>query len=112
LVRVLVMGLAFKENCPDLRNTRVIDVVNELKEYHIDVAIYDPCVDAKEARREYGVELVVAPQAGAYDAVILAVAHRQFVELGAVGIRRLCRASSVLYDVKSVLPKGAADGRL
>jgi UDP-N-acetyl-D-galactosamine dehydrogenase len=110
--RVLVMGLAFKENCPDLRNTRVIDVVNELKEYHIDVAIYDPCVDAKEARREYGVELVVAPQAGAYDAVILAVAHRQFVELGAVGIRRLCRASSVLYDVKSVLPKGAADGRL
>jgi UDP-N-acetyl-D-galactosamine dehydrogenase len=110
--RVLVMGLAFKENCPDLRNTRVIDVVNELKQYHVDVAIHDPCVDPKEARREYGMELVAAPQAGAYDAMVLAVAHRQFVELGAGGIRQFGRANSVLYDVKSVLVKGAVDGRL
>jgi UDP-N-acetyl-D-galactosamine dehydrogenase len=110
--RVLVMGLAFKENCPDLRNTRVIDIVQELAGYDARVEVWDPWIDADEARHEYGLELIAKPQPGAYDAVVLAVAHQQFVELGAVAIRALGKAGSVLFDVKSMLPKDAADLRL
>ena len=110
--RVLVMGLAFKENCPDLRNTRVIDIVHELVGYGAAVDVWDPWIDAGEARHEYGLDLISNPAPGAYDAVVLAVAHQQFVELGADAIRALGKADAVLFDVKSVLPKDASDLRL
>jgi UDP-N-acetyl-D-galactosamine dehydrogenase len=110
--RVLVMGLAFKENCPDLRNTRVIDIIEALARDGAGVEVWDPWIDAGEARAEYGLELIAAPAAGAYDAIVLAVAHEQFTELGAEAIRAFGGPGSVLFDVKSVLPKGAADLRL
>ncbi|WP_411287921.1 nucleotide sugar dehydrogenase [Phenylobacterium sp.] len=110
--RVLVMGLAFKENCPDLRNTRVIDIVQELTGYDARVDVWDPWIDAAEARREYGFDLIQAPQAGAYDAVVLAVAHQQFADLGPDTIRAFGKPGAVLFDVKAMLPKDAADLRL
>jgi UDP-N-acetyl-D-galactosamine dehydrogenase len=110
--RVLVMGLAFKENCPDLRNTRVIDIVRELAEYEVDVDVYEPWADPAEARDEYGVELVSQLQAGAYDAVVVAVAHSEFREMGVEAIRGLGKPNAVLYDVKAVFPQGSADLRL
>jgi UDP-N-acetyl-D-galactosamine dehydrogenase len=110
--RVLVLGLAFKENCPDLRNTRVVDVIAELRSYHAQVDVHDPWVDPHEAQQEYGLALIDAPRAAHYDAVVLAVAHRQFIELGAAGIRALCKPEAVLFDVKSMLPRDAVDGRL
>jgi len=110
--RVLVMGLTFKENCTDLRNTRVIDLVAELKSFNVKVDVYDPWVDPVEAERQYGLALVEQPQQGAYDAIVLAVAHRQFHELGAERIRAFGKPDSVLYDVKHVLPISAVDGRL
>jgi UDP-N-acetyl-D-galactosamine dehydrogenase len=110
--RVLVMGLTFKENCPDLRNTRVVDIVNELKEYDMTVDVYDPWVETKEAQHEYDLTPVKTLEAGAYDAVVLAVAHQQFAELGAQGIRALGKASHVLYDLKYLLPAEHSDLRL
>ncbi|MEO7050964.1 MAG: Vi polysaccharide biosynthesis UDP-N-acetylglucosamine C-6 dehydrogenase TviB [Rhodanobacter sp.] len=110
--RVLVLGLAFKENCPDLRNTRVVDIVQTLRGYSVEVDIFDPWVDATEARHEYGVELIDTPAPASYDAIIVAVGHHQFVELGSAGIRAFGKPSSVLYDVKYVLPREAVDGRL
>lgn len=110
--RILVLGLTFKENCPDLRNTRVVDIVAALHGYNAQVEIHDPWVDAVAARHEYGVELIDLPAEGQYDAVIVAVGHRQFAELGAVGIRAFGKPASVLYDVKYVLPREAVDGRL
>jgi UDP-N-acetyl-D-galactosamine dehydrogenase len=110
--RVLILGLAFKENCPDLRNTRVIDIIRELNDYEAEVDVWDPWIDTDEARVEYGLELIAAPVAGVYDAVVLAVAHNQFTELGAEKIRRFGASKSVLFDVKSVLPKADADLRL
>jgi UDP-N-acetyl-D-galactosamine dehydrogenase len=109
---ILVLGLAFKENCPDLRNTRVVDVVGELASYNANVDVYDPWVGADEARHEYGLELVHELVPGRYDAIILAVAHHQFVELGADGIRALGKPGSVLFDVKQILPRDKVDGRL
>lgn len=106
--RILVMGLAFKENCPDLRNTRVIDILDELQSYGANVDVYDPWVDAEEALEEYGIELTSTPSAGAYDAIILAVAHREFRELGASGVRALARTDHVIYDIKNVLPAAVA----
>ncbi|MDY6462089.1 Vi polysaccharide biosynthesis UDP-N-acetylglucosamine C-6 dehydrogenase TviB [Acinetobacter faecalis] len=110
--KVLVLGLSFKENCPDIRNTKIIDIVKELQEYHIDVDIYDPWVNADEAEHEYGIRTIGALQNGIYDAVILAVAHEQFVALGAEKIRALGKESHVLYDLKYVLPQTASDIRL
>jgi UDP-N-acetyl-D-galactosamine dehydrogenase len=110
--RILVLGLAFKENCPDLRNTRVVDIVQALRGYSTEVDVYDPWVDAAEARHEYGLELVGAPAVGAYDAIIVAVGHRQFATLGSAGIRAFGKPSGVLYDVKYVLPRDEVDGRL
>jgi UDP-N-acetyl-D-glucosamine/UDP-N-acetyl-D-galactosamine dehydrogenase len=110
--RVLVMGLAFKENCPDLRNTRVIDIIADLQGRGAAVDVWDPWIDAGEARHEYGLDLIPEPKAGAYDAIVLAVAHRQFVELGGEAIRAFGKSEAVLFDVKSVLPKGVADLRL
>ncbi len=110
--RVLILGLAFKENCPDLRNTRVVDIVEALVSYKAQIDVFDPWVDAAAAKHEYGIDLISEPLAGQYDAVIVAVGHQQFATLGAEGIRELGKASSVLYDVKYVLPRDAVDGRL
>ena len=110
--RILVLGLAFKENCPDLRNTRVVDILAELRNYSAEIDIHDPWVDAALAHEEYGITMTETPQAGAYDAVILAVSHREFAELGAEGIRSFGKPGSVLFDVKAVLPRDAVDGRL
>ena len=110
--RVLVMGLTFKENCPDLRNTRVVDIVRELGEYSIEVDVYDPWVSAEEARAEYAIEPVTEPAHGAYDAIILAVAHQQFTGMGAQAIRALGKPEHVLYDLKYVLSAQEADIRL
>lgn len=110
--RVLVMGLTFKENCPDLRNTRIVDIVRELGEYNIDVDVYDPWVDADEAVAEYGIHPVQSPAKQAYDAIILAVAHQQFVAMGPDAIRALGKPQHVLYDLKYVLSADQADLRL
>ncbi len=110
--RVLIMGLTFKENCPDLRNTRVVDIVAELQEYNIQVDVYDPWVDPEEAVEEYGIHPVATPENGAYDGVVIAVAHHQFRQLGAEGIRRFGKPDHVLYDLKYVLPACDADIRL
>jgi UDP-N-acetyl-D-glucosamine/UDP-N-acetyl-D-galactosamine dehydrogenase len=110
--RVLVLGLTFKENCPDIRNTKVVDLVRELEDFGAAVDVHDPWVDAAEARAEYGIEPVGSPAPGGYDAVVLAVAHRQFRELGAAGVRAFAREGGVVYDVKHVLPRDQVDGRL
>ena len=109
---VLILGLAFKENCPDLRNTRVVDVVEELKSYHVNVEVHDPWVSAAEAREEYGLELVAEPVRERYDAIILAVAHRQFVEMGGERIREFGKPGCVVFDVKQALPREWVDDRL
>jgi UDP-N-acetyl-D-galactosamine dehydrogenase len=110
--RVLVMGLTFKENCPDLRNTRVVDIVKELGEYAVEVDVYDPWVQAEEAEHEYGIRPVQTPSQGAYDGIILAVSHHQFVEMGAEAIRALGKPEHVLYDLKYALAPEASDLRL
>ena len=110
--KVLILGLSFKENCPDIRNTRIIDIINELKEYHVNVDIHDPWVDAQEAKHEYGISLAGTLSEGVYDAVILAVAHEQFKVMGAEKIRALGKASHVLYDLKYVLAQSESDLRL
>ncbi|MDW7746933.1 Vi polysaccharide biosynthesis UDP-N-acetylglucosamine C-6 dehydrogenase TviB [Halomonas sp.] len=110
--RVLVMGLTFKENCPDLRNTRVVDIVDELSDYGVTVDVHDPHVDAREAESEYGIRPVTSPEAGAYDAIIVAVAHREFMDLGASLIRQWGKPVHVLYDLKYMLPRGESDLRL
>ena len=110
--RVLILGLSFKENCPDVRNTKVIDIVHELQEYNIDVDVYDPWVAAKEAEREYGITPISQPTSNQYDAIILAVAHSEFVEMGVDHIRSLGKNNHVLYDLKYVFDKEATDIRL
>ena len=110
--RVLVMGLTFKENCPDLRNTRVVDIISELADYNVAVDVFDPQVNPREAEAEYGVRPVAQPEAGTYDATILAVAHREFSELGVEGIRAWGKPEHVLFDLKYLLPKEAVDLRL
>jgi UDP-N-acetyl-D-galactosamine dehydrogenase len=110
--RVLILGLTFKENCPDLRNTRVVDIARELADYGIAADVWDPWVDAQEARREYGIAPIAEPAEGDYDAVILAVAHRQFAELGAGRVRAFGKPGAVLFDVKHLFPADAVDGRL
>ena len=110
--RVLILGLAFKENCPDLRNTRVVDVIAELRDYGVSVDVHDPWVDPEEARAEYGLDPVTVPSAGSYDGVMLCVAHDSFRLLGADGIRAFGKSGHVLYDLKHILPEEAADLRL
>ncbi|HET8702098.1 MAG TPA: Vi polysaccharide biosynthesis UDP-N-acetylglucosamine C-6 dehydrogenase TviB [Nitrococcus sp.] len=109
---VLIMGLTFKENCPDLRNTRVVDIIAELREYNANVEVYDPNADPKEAGAEYGLDLIDEPRMAHYDAVILAVAHDQFRERGVQYVRTLLKPAGVLYDIKYVLPRDLVDGRL
>lgn len=110
--KVLVMGLTFKENCPDLRNTRVVDIVAELNDYNCKVDVYDPWVTSEEAQCEYGITPIINPDNGAYDAIILAVAHHQFKEMGVGAIRALGKPASVLYDLKYVLSTQESDLRL
>jgi UDP-N-acetyl-D-galactosamine dehydrogenase len=106
------MSSTFKKACPDLRNTRVVDVIRELEEYNVQVDVYDPWIDAEEAQLEYGITPVEQLQAGIYDGIVLAVAYRQFREMGIDTIRKLGRADHVLYDLKSVLPRDAVEMRL
>ncbi len=110
--RILVMGLAFKENCPDLRNTRVVDIVTELKDYNCQVDIFDPWVSAEDALHEYGVNVITKPNQGTYDGIIVAVAHREFKAMGVDAIRLLGTPGHVLYDLKYLFPAGASDLRL
>ncbi|MCV2450800.1 Vi polysaccharide biosynthesis UDP-N-acetylglucosamine C-6 dehydrogenase TviB [Acinetobacter johnsonii] len=110
--KVMVLGLSFKENCPDIRNTKIIDIVNELTEYNIAADVYDPWVDAAEAQHEYGITPVQQLEQGQYDAVILAVAHDQFKAMGAAEIRALGKAEHILYDLKYVLAQSESDLRL
>ena len=110
--RILVLGLTFKENCPDIRNSKVIDVIRELHKYGAKVDVYDPWVDAAAARHEYGLRPVRTLKRGHYDAAVIAVGHKEFKALGAAGVRRLCRRKHVLYDIKYVYPAAEVDGRL
>ena len=111
--KVLVLGLTFKENCPDVRNTKVVDIVTTLQGYNTRVDVYDPWISVEDAEHEYGLKcLHEAPAAGTYDAVILAVSHHQFVTLGEAGVKAFGKPGAVLFDVKSLFPLGAADGRL
>lgn len=110
--RVLIMGLTFKENCPDLRNTKVVDIVKELQEYNIHVDIHDPWVNVEEAHHEYGITPIHEGVGGTYDGVIIAVAHRQFKEMGEAGIRALGKPEHVLYDLKYLLSADESDLRL
>ncbi len=110
--RVLVLGLTFKENCPDLRNTRVIDLIRELRDYGAEVDVHDPWVDPAEAQREFGIDMVQTPAEGAYDAVVLAVAHAEFSEAGATTLRAHGKAAQVFYDIKSVFGPGDSDLRV
>ena len=109
---ILILGLAFKENCPDIRNTRVIDIIDELKEYNANIDVCDPWVDTKEAQHEYSIKLEQSPKTNTYDAIILAVNHHQFLEMGADGIRELGTKDAIIFDVKGSLPVTAVDGRL
>jgi UDP-N-acetyl-D-glucosamine/UDP-N-acetyl-D-galactosamine dehydrogenase len=110
--RILVMGLTFKENCPDLRNSKVADVIRELEKYGAKVDVHDPWIDAAEAKHEYGVKTVRKPAKGAYDAIVLAVAHKEFRELGLDAIRSYGKKPHVLYDIKYVYDAEEVDGRL
>ena len=109
---ILVMGLTFKEDCPDLRNTRVVDVVEELSGFHCNIDVYDPWIDKEESIREFGITPVEQPEPGKYDAVIIAVAHHQFKAMGITAIRALGKKNHVLYDIKYILPAEKVDGRL
>ena len=110
--KVLVLGLTFKENCPDIRNTKIVDIISELKGYNINVDITDPWCSAEEVEHEYGLSLIEKPAQDNYDAIIIAVAHSQFKELGAENIRKLGKKNHVLYDLKYIFPKNSADMRL
>ena len=111
--RVLVLGLSFKENCPDLRNTKVVDLIAGLAEMSADVDVYDPWANPGDARHEYGLELLAEPpRDGVYDAIVLAVAHRELVDMGSAGIRALGKPNAVFFDVKGAFDKRESDGRL
>jgi len=110
--KVLILGLSFKENCPDVRNTKVIDIVHELREYNIEVDVYDPWIDSGEAEREYGITPVKTLSANHYDGVILAVAHSEFIDMGIDKIRNFGKDSHVLYDLKYIFDKDKTDIRL
>ncbi len=110
--RALIMGLTFKENCPDLRNTRVTDIIDELQSYGMQVDVWDPWVSGPDAEQEYGITPISQPESGAYSAIVLAVGHRQFVDLGVNKIREFGAADAIVFDVKYLFPASATDGRL
>jgi len=109
---ILIMGLTFKENCPDLRNTRVVDIIDELISYGANIEVFDPWADPDEAKAYYGVTMIDTLPVNHYDGVVLAVAHKEFMELNGTDFKKICRQLSVIYDVKHVLPTGIADGCL
>lgn len=111
--KVLILGLAFKENCPDIRNSKVVDIVIALKEYGVEVDIYDPWINSSDALKEYGLEcLSKLPKTRKYSSIVIAVGHQQFVTMGENGIKALAKSGAVIYDVKSILPINATDARL
>ena len=111
--RVLVMGLAFKENCPDLRNSKVVDIINKLREYNARIDVWDPWVDHADAHEEYGLALLAKPpEPGSYDAMVLAVGHDEFAKMGAAQVRKLGRKDAVMFDVKGIFARNESDGRL
>jgi UDP-N-acetyl-D-galactosamine dehydrogenase len=110
--RVLVMGLTFKENCPDVRNTKIVDVVKELKKYGCSVDVFDPWADADEAEHEYGLRPVKKVKPATYDAVIMGVGHKEFRNMGVKKVRALGKKKHVLYDIKYVFKSDEVDGRL
>lgn len=111
--KILIMGLTFKEDCPDLRNTRVVDIIEEFEDYNCHIDVFDPWVSIAEAEHEYNITPVTEkPADGQYDAIILAVSHRQFKEMGLEKIKALGKANSVIYDIKYLFPADAVDGRL
>ena len=109
---VLIMGFTFKENCPDIRNTRVVDLIAELENVNCNVDVYDPWIDKVETKREYNIVPIDAPVAGKYDAVIVAVAHDKFKEMGITELKTFTKPNHVIYDIKYILPKNDVDGRL
>ncbi len=110
--KILILGLTFKENCPDLRNTRVTDIIDELSSYGANIEVYDPWANPQEAQEYYGVTMTETLSKNSYDAVVLAVAHQEFVQFDREELERITRPSSVVYDIKSILAKGLADGSL
>ena len=109
---ILVMGLTFKENCPDIRNTKVTDVIAELQGYHANIDVYDPWADAEEVKHEYSLNLTTEPKAGHYDAAVICVSHDQIKEMGIEAIRKLCKQNNVIFDVKYLFAKDDVDARL
>lgn len=109
--KIIIMGFTFKENCPDVRNTRIIDIYRSLKEYHVNITVYDPWANPETVKREYGIEIVNQLPSGKYDAAIVAVGHRQFREME-IDFNSLLNANHVIYDVKAILPRELVDGRL
>ncbi|MFK5951128.1 MAG: nucleotide sugar dehydrogenase, partial [Methylococcales bacterium] len=110
--KILMMGLTFKENCPDLRNTRVTDMIEEFKDYGANIDVYDPWVDKDETEKEYGFRPIDKMESNKYDAIVLAVSHNEFVEMGAEAIHKLGKENHVLYDIKYILKTDEVDGRL
>ena len=111
--KILMLGLTFKENCPDLRNTRVVGMIEELTNtYNAKVDVFDPWVDKQEAQAVYNLNLIDQPAAGQYDAMIIAVSHEQFKELGIEGVKALGKDNHVVYDIKYLFPSDSVDGRL
>ncbi|MFC1685100.1 Vi polysaccharide biosynthesis UDP-N-acetylglucosamine C-6 dehydrogenase TviB [Pseudomonadota bacterium] len=110
--RILILGLTFKENCPDLRNTRVVDIVSEFQTYDTTVDVYDPWVNVTDVQEEYGITPITELQQGHYDAVVIAVAHQEFIDMGVEAIRELGKEGAILYDIKSIFPANLVDGRL
>lgn len=111
--KILMLGMTFKEDCPDIRNTKAIDIYAAFKEYSMDVDVYEPWADADEVADEYGIDcLLELPENASYDAMIVSVGHKQFIEMGATGIRQFGKNPSILYDVKGIFALGSSDGRL
>jgi UDP-N-acetyl-D-galactosamine dehydrogenase len=110
--RILVLGLTFKENCPDLRNTRVVDIIDELKTYNANIDVYDPWVNTNAANEEYSIDMTLELKNNTYDAIIITVAHEVFKELGTAKIQALGKQNCIIYDTKSILPREDVDGRL
>jgi len=110
--KILVMGLSFKENCPDIRNTKIIDMVNALKEYDLDIDIYDPWVDEAEVKSEYGLVPIPHLEKGHYDAIVIAVAHEEFKQMSEQDLKKICKDKNVIYDLKHILPKEVISLRL
>ena len=110
--RVLIMGLAFKEDCPDIRNTKVVDVINELEEYGCNVDVFDPVVEASDVKSEYNIDLINWVENEAYDAVVIAVGHNKFKAMGPTKIKNFGKKKSTIYDLKSIFSNSQSDLRL